>query len=434
VIAEEGGSPHPGTPQEAAAAPQPLGLPVGDPERLGLVPDRLERAMGLLEEGLDTGAYPGAVALVARHGQIAAAAAIGQAQAVPEPRPMRLDTVFDLASITKVVAGVTAVLVLLDAGLICLDDPVARFVPAFGGAGKRAITLRHLLTHSSGLPPWLPCYAAATTAEETYAYLCTLELEASPGAQVQYSDLGMAMIRAVVGRVAGEDLPPLLGRTVFAPLAMRDTEYLPSPEQRRRAAATEDGNRFEQGMVARAGLHFAGWRTGVLVGEVDDGNTHYALGGISSHAGLFSTAGDLARFGQLYLQHGRWEGRTLLSAAAVGAATSPDTAGWPAGYGLGWRLAGLPPGPAVSPARSARTRAIFPDDPLAPPVPSWCGDLLPAGTFGHTGFTGTSLTICPEHDLLLILLTNRIHPDADRSGLDRVRARWHNAIVASIEG
>ena len=433
-MAEEGGSPHPGSPQEAVAAPQPLGLPMGDPERLGLVPDRLERAMGLLEEGLRTGAYPGAVALVARHGQIAAAAAIGQAQVVPEARPMRLDTVFDLASITKVVAGVTAVLVLLDAGLICLDDPVARFVPAFGDAGKRAITVRHLLTHTSGLPPWLPCYAEARMAEETYAYLCTLELEALPGTQVQYSDLGMALIRAVVHHVAGQDLPALLGRTVFAPLAMRDTEYLPSPERRLRAAATEHGNRCEQGMVARAGLHFAGWRTGVLLGEVNDGNTHYALEGISSHAGLFSTAGDLARFGQLYLQHGLWEGRTLLSAAAVGAATSPDAAGWRTGYGLGWGLAGLPPGPAAPLTRSVRTRAIFPDDPLAPPVPSWCGDLLPAGTFGHTGFTGTSLTICPEHDLLLILLTNRIHPDADRSGLDRVRARWHNAIVASIEG
>lgn len=433
-MAEEGGSPHPGTPQEAAAAPQPLGLPIGDPERLGLAPDRLSRAMHLLDEGLDTGAYPGAVALVARHGQIAAAVAVGQAQVVPEARPMRLDTVFDLASITKVVAGVTAVLVLLDAGLICLDDPVARFVPAFGGAGKRAITLRHLLTHTSGLPPWLPCYAAATTAEETFAYLCAIELEASPGTQVQYSDLGMAMIRAVAGRVAGQDLPALLDRTVFAPLGLHDTGYLPSPERRLRAAATEDGNRFEQGMAARAGLHFAGWRAGVLVGEVDDGNTHYALEGISSHAGLFSTAGDLARFGQLYLQHGRWEGRTLLSAAAVCTATSLDAAGGRAGYGLGWRLAGRQPGPVAPLTRSARTRAIFPYDPLGPPVPSWCGDLLPAGTFGHTGFTGTSLTICPEHDLLLILLTNRIHPDAERSGLDRMRARWHNAIAASIEG
>src|SRR5579884_2212599 len=166
-----------------------LGLPRGNPEREGFDPGRLERAMSVLEQGRAEGAYPGAVALVARHGRVVAATALGLAQLEPA-RPMAFDTIFDLASLTKVVAGLSAALVLLDAGAWCLDDAVARFIPAFDG-DKRAITLRHLLTHTSGLPPWLPCYTEARTLEETVAFIACADLEAPPGTQVQYSDLGM---------------------------------------------------------------------------------------------------------------------------------------------------------------------------------------------------------------------------------------------------
>lgn len=417
-------------PEHAAAGA--LGLPIGDPAHYGFAPDRLASAMVVLEDGLQVRAYPGAVALVVRRGTIVATAALGHAELAPDPRPMSLSTVFDLASVTKVMAGVTAALVLLDAGVLVLDDPVARFLPAFAADGKGEISIRHLLTHSSGLAPWLPCYTAARTADETFASLCSVELEARPGTQVQYSDLGMILIRAVVCAATGQDLPELLERAVFAPLGLRDTAYLPDEARRLRAAATEEGNRWEQGMVERAGLRFEGWRTGVLVGEVHDGNAHYALGGISSHAGLFSTAGDLARFAQLYLQQGVWDGRSLLSRAAIAEATRLQTSGLQAAYGLGWRLAEHPLQPPAPLARSARTQAIFPEDPAAGPRSSSFGDLLPASTFGHTGFTGTAITICPALDLALILLTNRVHPDAARRGIERIRARWHNAIAASI--
>ena len=411
----------------------PLGLPTRLAEHEGFDPQRLQQAMSLLEQGRSAGAYPGAVALVARHGAVVASCALGLAQQEP-PRPMTLDTVFDLASVTKVVGGVTAVLVLLDAGVWCLDDAVARFLPEFAGRDQRTVTLRHLLSHTAGLPPWLPCYAAARTAEETFAYICALELETRPGTQVQYSDLGLALIRELVRRVSGEDLPALLQRTLFTPLGMRDTEYLPAPTKRERMAATEYGNRFEQGMVARAGLRFDGWRTHLLVGEVNDGNAHYALDGVSSHAGLFAPIGDLARFGQLYLQQGRWEGRVVISPAAIAAATRLQTRGLNEAYGLGWRLARRAADEVEvgEPVRSTLTHAIFPQDPTAFPALPWAGDLLSVRTFGHTGFTGTSLTIDPERDLVLILLTNRIHPDADRQGIERVRARWHNAVAAAV--
>ncbi|HZS87241.1 MAG TPA: serine hydrolase domain-containing protein [Chloroflexota bacterium] len=426
----------PTTPAEAAGAgsssadDSTLGLPRRPPEQAGFDPRRLERAMALLEQGRAEGAYPGAVALVARHGAVVAATALGLACQDP-PRPMALDTIFDLASVTKVVAGLSAVLLLIDRGVWSQDDSVARFIPRFGGE-KRGITLRHLLTHTSGLPPWLPCYTAARTLEETVDYISRAELEAPPGTQVQYSDLGMALIRDLVRRVTGDDLPAFLRAELFAPLGMRDTSYLPPASARDRIAATELGNSWERAMVERAGLSFDAWRTHLLVGEVHDGNAHYALNGISSHAGLFAPIGDLARFGQLYLQRGQWRGRAMISPAAVAEATRLHTAGLNEPYGLGWRLRQPGQQRPGAPARSALTRAIFPDDAAPLPGPSWHGDLLSLRAFGHTGFTGTSLAIDPERDVLLILLTNRVHPDAGRGGIERVRARWHNAVVASI--
>jgi CubicO group peptidase (beta-lactamase class C family) len=386
--------------------------------------------MAVLEQGRSEGAYPGAVALVARHGAVVAATALGLARQDP-PRPMALDTIFDLASVTKVVAGLSAVLLLIDRGVWSQDDAVARFIPEFG-VEKRDITLRHLLTHTSGLPPWLPCYTAARSLEETVAYISRADMDAPPGTQVQYSDLGMVLIRDLVRRVSGVDLPAFLRAELFAPLGMRDTTYLPPASVRERIAATELGNNWERATVERAGLRFDGWRTHLLVGEVHDGNAHYALNGISSHAGLFAPIGDLARFGQLYLQQGWWQWRALISPAAVAEATRLHTAGLNEPYGLGWRLRQSGQWRQVAPSRSALTRALFPNGAAPLPGPSWHGDLLSLRTFGHTGFTGTSLAIDPERDLLLILLTNRVHPDAARGGIECMRARWHNAVVASI--
>lgn len=421
------------TPICGHATGQPVDpFPPGKPHELGFDPEQLDGAMDVVAQGWKEGAYPGAVALVARHGKIAATRAIGHAQVVPEARAMAADTIFDLASVTKVVAGVTAALLLVDAGAWSLDDPVVRFLPAFATAGKGPITLRQLLTHTSGLPPWRPCYTAAHTAAETFAYIRKAELECAPGIQVQYSDLGMALIRHLVETVSGIELEQLLQHHIFEPLGLCDTGYVPSHETRDRIAATERGNRYEQDMVARAGLHFDGWRDHVLVGEVDDGNTHYALGGISSHAGLFTTAADLARFGQMYLQEGEWQGRRIISAATIREATRPQTAGLNDSYGLGWRLPRTGWPSTAPPYRSALTQAIFPTTVDAPPQQPPAGGRLSAQTYGHTGFTGTSLVLDPVNDLVLILLTNRIHPDAIRAGIDHVRVRWHDAVAAAL--
>src|SRR6185437_8437084 len=155
--------------------------------------------------------------------------------------------------------------ILLDWGMVCLDDPVGRYLPAFAVGEKGGITVRHLLSHSSGLPAWIPCYCDARTLDETVAVIAGSELDAPPGVQVRYSDAGMILIRAVVVAVTGEDLPALLRREVFEPVGMGETCYLPDSTMRVRAAATERGNRHEAAMVSRAGRRFEDWREEVLV-------------------------------------------------------------------------------------------------------------------------------------------------------------------------
>lgn len=312
---------------------------------------------------------------------------------------MQLDTIFDLASLTKPLAGATAALVLLEDGAWSLDDAVARFIPEFAVAGKEQVTLRQLLTHSSGLAPWAATYAHARDPESALRYICSLPLIYVPGSEVQYSDLGFSMIGHLVRRVTGAGIDVLLARRVWAPLGMIDTGYLPADALRPRIAATERGNAFERVMVTDRGESFDDWRDHVLVGEVNDGNTHYALGGISSHAGLFSSTLDVLKFARLYLG----EGPPLLSPATIAAATANHMVGLASAYGLGWEL---------------RPRAR--------------GDLLSPRAFGHTGFTGTSLVIDPERRLVIILLTNRIHPDASNERILEVRPRFHNLVAASL--
>jgi CubicO group peptidase (beta-lactamase class C family) len=362
-------------------------------------PERLAKAQAFLERAVADGAFPGAVALIALDGQVVAHWAIGHAQVEPEPRPMHLDTIFDLASLTKPLAGATAALLLLEYGAWSLDDPVARFIPEFAAKGKQDVTLHQLLTHSSGLAPWAATYAHARDPESTLRYICSLPLTYIPGTSVAYSDLGFSMIGHLVRRVTGSGIDAFLSRRAWAALGMLDTAYLPAEAFRPRIAATERGNAFERVMVSDRGESFDGWRDHVLVGEVNDGNTHYALGGISSHAGLFSSGLDVLKFAEMYLG----EGPRLLAPATIATATLNHTPGLASARGLGWEL-----------------------------QPRAGGDLLSPRAFGHTGFTGTSLVIDPERRLVIILLTNRTHPDANNERIATVRPRFHNLVAASI--
>lgn len=425
----------------AASTPVDLGLPPGDPASLGFDPQRLRRALAVLERAIAEGAFPGAVALVARRGKVVFAHALGHAQTVPVQRAMALDTPFDLASLTKVVALTPLVLTLLEDGALSLDDAYARFVPEFAYRGKAEVTLRQLLAHTSGLPAWLPLYASASSGTETLQQLCDAELAYEPGTQVLYSDLGPILLGLLCERLLGETLDRAVARRVLAPLGMSESGYRPDPTRRARAAATEVGNRFEAAMAEahRQRLKLApltprgGFRQQLLIGEVHDGNAHHALQGVSGHAGLFGTAADVLRWAQMFLNDGRAaNGARLLSPATVAEALSLQTAGLPMARGLGFQL--LRKGLLSNEEWGLAPAAVrlFPASKLSFPSLRPYGDLLSGRTAGHTGFTGCSVAIDPERELAIVLCTNRVHPDADRFAIGVIRPRFHNAVAASL--
>ncbi len=368
---------------------------------------RLADAWRIVVDGAENGAYGGAVALVARGEEVLLHAATGWAVREPESdrTPATLDTIFDLASVTKVVATLPVVLMLIDRGAFGLDDPIGSVLPEFGVDGeRREVTIRRLLSHTSGLPAWLPVYIDATGPDGYLAVISRTELTFAPGTEVIYSDLGVILLGEAVRRVTGDDIATAAANEVFGPLGMADTRYSPPSSWLPRIAATEYGNPREIEMAEGRAAEFAGWRTGMIRGEVHDGNAHYGLGGVAAHAGLYGTAADLERYCRMWLNRGSWEGRRLISEALVAEATRTQAPG----RGLGWRVRPNDPDAlADDPARS----------------------LSPAA-FGHTGFTGTSIWLDPARDLTVVLLTNRVHPRS-RDEIATIRPAFHDAVAGA---
>ncbi len=331
--------------------------------------ERLSRIDAVVEEELATRHIPGAVVLIARHGKVVFRKAYGFRALEPKPEPMTVDTVFDLASLTKVVATATAVLTLVEEGRLRLSDPVAEYLPDFAsGSGERGrVTIEDLLIHRAGFPPDDPIALYTGRPDEIFAKKYRQPLATVPGAAFVYSDVGYEVLGELVHKVSERTLADYCGTRVFARLGMKDTEFRPAGKGRlsvSRIAPTQ----FEDGVLLRGLVHDPRARV---------------LGGVAGHAGLFSTADDLARFASSILGTSRGtEG--ALSPAGVAAMTSPRFAGDRDLRGLGWDIA---------------TRFSTPR-----------GDLLPLGSFGHTGFTGTSLWLDPTSDLFVILLTSRLHP------------------------
>lgn len=373
-------------------------LPKAQPEEVGLRPERLRLVDQILQDSIAQGIFPGAVLLVARRGRIVHCVALGAAMETPKRRPMTEDTIFDLASLTKVMVTVPLALMLAERGLWHLRDPLQRFLPQFRGEGREAVTLWHLLTHTSGLPAWTNLFDRLKADKGAFEEWLNgrwppqIALLFEPGTRVLYSDLGYILLGKAIEAVIGQDLDVLVREWLFQPLDMRDSEFRPPEGRKERIAATEEDPE----------------RGGVLVGVVHDENAH-ALGGVSGHAGLFSTAQDLAIYAQMILQGGCYNGRQVLSPASIQAMISPQTEGLNERRGLGWLL------------QSPQTLSA--------------GDLLSPRAFGHTGFTGTSLWIDPVHELIVVLLTNRVHPRRERGAheIERVRARVHNVIVSAIK-
>ena len=303
-----------------------------------------------------------------------------------DKRPVTTETIYDLASLTKVIGLTTATMMLIDEGKLDLEAPVQRYVPAFQGANKERVTIRHLLTHSSGMPAWRPLYAEAKTREEALALVDTTPLLRQPGDTFVYSDLGAMVLTQTVEAITGRRLNDFLDARLFRPLGMTSTRFLPPADWRNRIAPTENDTVF---------------RHRLLRGEVHDENAG-RLGGVSGHAGLFSTAPDLARFAQWLLDSrltpGRRPrvGRPQLSPQLVLQFTQHQN---------------LPPG---------SSRALGWDTPSDN---SSAGTKMGPNAFGHTGFTGTSIWFDPDRGVFIILLTNRVNPTRANIKILQVRRR-----------
>jgi len=359
------------------------------PREAGIDPGALERLDRLVESQVGSGCYPGAVVVVARNGLVAHRRAYGYRSLYPEREEMTLDTLFDAASLTKVAATLPVVLRLAEEGALGLDDRLSLYYPAFTGGWKDRVTLRHLLTHTSGLPAHRHLYSLLPGPEAVEGYIASLDLEYEPGTRVVYSDLGFILLGKIAERLLGMPLDEAARRLVFEPLGMTDTMYRPGEAERARAAATE----YVPG-------------TGFLRGVVHDENARF-MGGVSGHAGLFTTADDLAVYGEAWLEGGSLGGARILGGATVAEAVRPQTEGLGERRGLGWQLRG----PGAS-----------------------CGDFLSMQAFGHTGFTGTSLWVDPVYRLVVVFLTNRVHPTRDNRCLLRARRLVHNVVAGGILG
>jgi CubicO group peptidase (beta-lactamase class C family) len=343
----------------------------------------------VLDRAIADSAFPGAIAVVGRRDGEVTSYAVGRLDWPAQSPPPDERSLWDLASLTKVVGMTTAMMQLVEQDRVELDAPVVRYLPEFAGPGKERVTIRHLLTHSSGLPSWRPLYKEATTADTAVAIVFATAPDTVPGARMVYSDLGAILLGKVVERVTGEPLDVYLTRHVFGPLGMTSTMYRPDASLRARIAPTE----------------FDPWRQRKIHGEVHDENA-FMLGGVSGHAGLFSTAGDLARFARMMLSGGTLDGVRVLRGSTIAQFTAVQDPGL-SHRALGWETP------------SGRNSA---------------GARMSARAFGHTGFTGTSLWMDPEAGVFVILLSNRVNPSRQNTRIGLVRTALADAVMAALGG
>ena len=364
-------------------------LPLRSPKSVGMSAERLATISRVVRRGVDAGGYPGAAVVIGRRGAAVYEKGFGRIGWTKDAAEVDADrTIYDLASLTKVVGTTTAAMILYDETRLDLDAPVARYLPTFTGGAKDLVTVRHLLTHRSGLPAGRELWRMASSVDQAKRIVLETPLACQPGACYVYSDLGADVLGWVVEAIAGQRIDHFLAERVFVPLGMNDTFYNPPDSVRYRIAPTE----------------VSPPRGYPIKGEVHDENA-FALGGVAGHAGLFSTAADLAVFAQMMLNGGSYDDVRIVSDSAVSLFTR-RTAGTRA---LGWDTADGQGG---------------------------SGEYLTESAFGHTGYTGTSLWIDPDRQMFVVLLTNRVHAARARRPakvIADVRADLADAAALSVE-
>ena len=349
---------------------------------------RFGTAFALLENAIAARAFPACSLAVTLRGELIAHKALGHFTYDPASPAVATDSIFDLASVSKAVATTTMAMILYERGLLDLEMPVAAVTPQFSGQDSRRgdVTLHMLLAHSSGLPAYEKLFLRAKTPEELLAAAFNTPLVAEPGTRAEYSDVGFIILGVALERIADEALDTFCQREVFGPLGMTRTAFNPAPAWRLSIPATVEDR---------------GFRQRVIQGEVQDENAS-VLGGVAGHAGLFATAEDVAIFAHAMLEGGR----PILRPETLALFTRRE------------------PGP------EGTSRALGWDTPSSP---SQSGHHFPPSSFGHLGYTGTSLWIDPERQLSVTLLTNRTWPDCGQQAIKEVRPQFHDAVIEALE-
>jgi CubicO group peptidase (beta-lactamase class C family) len=356
----------------------------------------------MLAERIAAGDFPSAVYLVAECGHIILADALGDAVRDTERHAATLDTIYDLASLTKPLITGFLCAKLFERGELRLDDSIATYLSEFDVDDKRAITLRQLLTHTSGLPAWRPLYLMAGNKESVLQTIAQESLEFAPGTHVRYSDLGFITLGFLLERTMNATLAEIAWREIFEPLELKRTFFNPDKALLTGIAACEMGNAYERGTCGAKNADSYNWRENLIWGEVHDGNAHF-LGGAAGHAGLFSTARETLRIATQFFA----ATTTLLKTETCTLFTTNMTEALEEARSIAWQLASTPD--------------------------STAGPQLSPDSFGHLGFTGTSCWNDPAHERTFILLTNRTHARSfPFVNINSVRRNFHTLAVAAL--
>ena len=379
-------------------------LPAARPESVAVSTQRLAQMDAVIAEEIANKHLPGAVVLVGRKGRVVWRKSYGARAVEPAREVMTPDTIFDLASLTKVVATATSIMILVERGKVRLSDPVSLYIPELKGEGRERITIEQLLTHVSGYAPDFDLRERWIGYDEAIKRLIKEPLRNPPGARFTYSDIGFITLGEVVARVGGMPLDQFAQKNIFGPLRMTSTGFRPSTALKARIAPTEK-RRGQLSYLGDSGENIGAEGEVWLRGEVHD-PTSYRMNGVAGHAGLFSTADDLAIYCQMILNRGSYGGVRILAPLTVAEMTRPRVVSSNGGTrGLGWDI-----------------NTTFSTNR---------GDLFPLGSFGHTGFTGTSMWIDPASDMFVVFLSNRVHPDG-KGDVGPLRGRVASIAASSV--
>ena len=343
----------------------------------------------IIYNGITEKAFPGAALLINLDGKIIYKKGFGKFTYESDSPDVKPSTIYDLASLTKVIATTTAAMICIDRKYFTLDDKVEKFIPDFKANDKENITIRNLLLHNSGLPAWEKFYDKNLTKDQILSDIYSSKLGYKTGSKTVYSDLGMIVLGKVIEKVTNSSLDKFCKKEIFEPLGMNDTYFNPPDSVKYKIPPTEND---------------IYWRNRLIKGEVHD-ETASLLGGVSGHAGLFSNVEDLAKFLLLILNKGIYKNKRIINSETVELFTKRQSQ--ESSRALGWDT-------------KSETG-------------SSAGNLFGTNSFGHTGFTGTSIWVDPDRNLFVVFLTNRVYPSREKNKLLSIRPKLHDAVIRAID-